>query len=345
MGQRVLPTAASSGSSELSGIERAAVSLRSLGRDEAAAILKNLDSKDVEAIGIAMTRLPSLPEERAAPIIQSFLDRTASGGELSGGSQDYIRELLVTVFGKQRPETILDRILAGESGGTGLEALEGMDPRAIARIVSDEHPQIIAALLAQLDGGLAAKVVMLFSEALRADIVMRVARIQEMPQAAIFDLDRIVAELVARGPRTKWRRIGGAGSAADIINGVDRDCDEALLGAIEVNDTELHGQIKDPLLVFEHLIELENDAIQRILREVSDGILATALRGATAACANKIFANMSKRAADILREDMEARGPIRVSEVEAAQREILSVALKLAEEGLILIGRSATDYV
>jgi flagellar motor switch protein FliG len=330
---------------DIPGVERAAILLMSLGEADAAAILKHLDTHEVEAIGVAMAKMTSVPQEKMTSVLDSFMARADSGAVFGSNSHDFMKSVLTSVFGKQRAELVLERILSGSADGGGIEALEEMDARAIAQIIGEEHPQIIASLLAHLEASVAAKVVAQLPQPQRADILMRIARLESLPQGAMAELDRIVADRLATAGQPTSRKIGGASTVADIVNAMDRDSSDEILQRIESEDGPLHSEIKDFLFVFDDLLEVDSKGLQAILREVSSGILATALRGADARVAEKIFGNMSKRAADILKEDVEARGPIRVSEVEAAQREIINVALKLAQEGAIVLAANSTEYV
>jgi flagellar motor switch protein FliG len=331
--------------SEFSGAERAAVLLMSLGEQDAAAILKHMDPRDVEAVGQAMAALPSVTRDRAENVVQSFLQKLDSGDGFAVDKPDFVKKVMAASFGKQRGEVMVDRILSGGGGGAGIDALKWMDPRAVTQLVAEEHPQVIASLLAQLDGKLSAKIVPLLPEKQRADVLMRIATLEELPQSALQELDQIVGKRAAAGSQVTSRRIGGTRTVADIINAMDRETSNAALGAIESENAELHAKIKELLFVFDDLVDVDNKGIQAVLREVSSDILSVALRGADPAVADKIYTNMSKRAADILREDMEARGPVKLTEVESAQREIVAIAQKLAEDGTIIIGSSAGEYV
>jgi len=330
---------------ELNGAERAAVLLMSLGEQDAAAILKHMDPRDVEAVGLAMAGLQNVSRERAEAVVQSFLQKLDSNDAFAVDKPDFVKKVMSASFGKQRGELMVERILSGGSGGAGIEALKWMDPRAVAQLVGDEHPQVVASLLAQLDGKLAAKIVPLLPEKQRADVLMRIATLEELPQSALQELDQIVGKRAAHGAQVTSRRLGGTRTVADMINAMDRETSNSVLGAIEAQDAELHNKIKELLFVFDDLVEIDNKGIQAVLREVSSDILSVALRGADPAVAEKIYGNMSKRAAEILREDMEARGPVKLTEVEAAQREIVVIAQRLAEEGTIILGSSASEYV
>lgn len=330
---------------DLNGAERAAILLMSLGEQDAAAVLKHMDPRDVELVGVAMSNLANVPRGRAESVVQSFVEKVDASGAFAGDKTDYVKKLMSTSFGKQRGELLTDRILAGPSGGAGIDALRWMDPRAVAQLISEEHPQVIASVLAQLDGKLSAKILPLLTDKQRADVLMRIATLEELPQSALQELDQIVGKRAANNTQAASRRIGGTRTVADIVNAMDRDTSQSVLSEIESKDSELHTRIKELLFVFDDLVDIDNKGMQAILREVSSDILSVALRGADPAVADRIYSNMSKRAAEILREDMEARGPVKLTEVEAAQREIVTIAQKLAEEGTIIIGSSAGEYV
>jgi flagellar motor switch protein FliG len=331
--------------SDLSGPERAAILMMSLGEQDAAAILKHMDPRDVEAVGLAMAALPSVTKDKAENVVQAFLQKLDSGDAFGHDKPDFVKKVMAASFGKQRGELMVDRILSGGSGGAGLDALKWMDPRAVAQLVGEEHPQVIASLLAQLDGKLSAKILPLLPEKQRADVLMRIATLEELPQSALQELDQIVGKRAASGSQVTSRKIGGTRTVADIINAMDRESSNNVMGAIESENAELHTKIKELLFVFDDLADIDPKGIQAILREVSSDILSVALRGADPVVAEKIYGNMSKRAAEILREDMEARGPVKLTEVEAAQREIITIAQKLAEDGTIILGSSAGEYV
>ena len=332
-------------SSAPSGAERVAILLMSLGEQDAANILKHMDPSDVEAVGAAMSQLAAVPKERAESIVGTFLTKIDSAGALTIDGPEFTKKVMAASFGKQRGEMLVDRIIAGPTGGAGIDALKWMDPRAVAQLVGEEHPQVIASLIAQLDGKTGAKIIPLFPEKLRSDVMIRIATLEGLPQSALQELDTIVGKRAATGAPTTTRRIGGTRTVADILNAMEREASTSVLTEIEAHDTELHAKIKELLFVFDDLSTIDNKGIQAILREVASDILSVALRGADPLVADKIYGNMSKRAAEILKEDMEVRGPVKLTEVEAAQREVIAVALKLAEEGTIILGASQGDYV
>jgi flagellar motor switch protein FliG len=236
-------------------------------------------------------------------------------------------------------------MLVGAGGSSGIEALRWMDPRSIMQIIGDEHPQVIASVLSQIDGRLSAQILPMLPEEMRTDVLLRIARLEELPQNALAELDHVIGKRAAGGSQSGARKVGGARTVADIVNAMDRDTSDTVMAALENENAELHQKIREMLFVFDDLADVDDRGMQTILREVSSENLAVALRGAEPAVSEKIFRNMSKRAAEILKEDMEARGPVKLTEVEAAQREIIAVAQKLAEEGTIILGKSSNEYV
>jgi flagellar motor switch protein FliG len=330
---------------DMSGVERAAILLLSLGADEAAQVLKHLDPREVDAVSAQMARLGNVPVERVEAVLGAFRERVQGSGPIPPDGAEYVKKVLSSLFGKQRAELMVERMLVGAGGGSGLEALRWMDPRNIVQIIGDEHPQVIASVLSQLDGRLSAQVLPMLPEKMRTEVLLRIARLEELPQNALSELDQIIGKRAAGGSQASARKVGGARTVADIINAMEREASEGVMTTLENENAELHQKIREMLFVFDDLADVDDRGMQAILREVASENLAVALRGAEPAVSDKIFRNMSKRAAEILKEDMEARGPVKLTEVEAAQREIIAVAQKLAEEGTIIIGKSSNEYV
>ena len=333
---------------EPSGAERAAIFLLSLGEQEAAQVLKHMDPTEVQRIGTAMAGLKDVSREQMQRTLQNFLKVSDKKGGMAGGTQDYLRRVLTNSVGKQRADMFLQRIQQGTGAagpGNGIDALKWMEPKVVAQIIGGEHPQIIAIVLAQLDSEQAGDVIELLPEQLRSDVLMRVATLDEIPQSALTELDQLVERQSGVAPPAPMRRIGGARTAADIFNAIDKDQSAQLMETIQQKDVELHQKIKDLLFVFDDLLQIDDRGMQTLLREVSSDQLALSLRGADPAIQEKVFKNMSKRAGEILKDDMEARGPVKLSEVEAAQKEIVGIAQRLIEEGTIVIGSGGADYV
>ena len=230
--------------------------------------------------------------------------------------------------------------------GQGIEALKWMEAKAVAQIISGEHPQIGAIVLAHLESEQSASVLPLLSEEMRTEVLMRIAALNEVPQSALTELDQLVERQANATPPSALRRIGGARTVANILNSMEKDKSGEELGKIEKADGEMHQQIKDLLFVFDNLLDVDDRGIQALLREVGSDTLAVALRGAEPDVQDKILRNMSKRAAEILKDDMEARGPVKLADVEAAQKEIIVIAQRLAEEGTISLGgKGGAEFV
>jgi flagellar motor switch protein FliG len=330
---------------DIPGVERAAILLLSLGADEAAQVLKHLDAREVDAVSAQMARLGNVSVERVETVLNAFRSRVEVNGPIPPDSAEYVKKVLTSLFGKQRAELMVERMLYGAGGSSGIDALRWMDPRSVMQIIGDEHPQVIASVLAQVDGRVSAQVLPMLPEKLRTEVLLRIATLEELPQNALSELDQLVGKRAQGGAQAGARKVGGARTVADIVNAMERDASDAVMTALESENAELHQKIREMLFVFDDLADVDDRGMQTILREVSSEHLAVALRGAEPAVSDKIFRNMSKRAAEILKEDMEARGPVKLTEVETAQREIVAVAQKLAEEGTIILGKSSGEYV
>jgi flagellar motor switch protein FliG len=260
------------------------------------------------------------------------------------GTPEYLRKVLTESLGERRAGTLLGRILKGRDS-TGIDALKWMEPRTVAEVIKNEHPQIIATILAHLPSQQAADVLKRFGQAEQVEIAMRVAKLDEVPEAALQELDALVEKQTKEAAAMKTARLGGVKVAADMINLLGAQGQTAVIEAIQGQDDQLGELIKDALFVFENLLKVDDRGMQSILREVQEDELSTALKGADEEIKDKIFKNMSKRAVEILKDDMATKGPVRLSEVETAQKEILAVALRLAEEGSITLAAGGEEFV
>jgi flagellar motor switch protein FliG len=322
---------------EIPGTQRAAILLMSLGEQDAANLLKQLDAKDVQKLGLAMAELKEISREQVNAVLEKFIGVADSRANLAGGSTEYVRRVLTQAVGKQKTDMLLERVSTGQTG-QGIEALKWMEAKAVAQIISTEHPQIAAIVLAHLEPEQSAAIMPLLSEELRTEVLMRIASLNEVPQTALTELDQLVEKQANVAPPVPLRKVGGARTVANILNSMERDESGAELGKIEKADAEMHQRIKDLLFIFDNLLDVDDRGIQALLREVGSDTLAVALRGAEPEVQERILKNMSKRAAEILKDDMEARGPVKLADVEAAQKEIIVVAQRLAEEGTISLG-------
>jgi flagellar motor switch protein FliG len=330
---------------ELAGTQRAAILLMSLSEQDAANVLKQLDAREVQKLGVAMAEIKQITREQMTAVLDNFIGTVDGRANVASGSPDYVRRVLTQAVGKQKTDLLLDRVSSGQTG-QGIEALRWMDAKAVAQIISGEHPQIAAIVLAHLEPEQAASVLPLLTEEMRTEVLMRIASLNEVPQSALTELDQLVEKQANVAPPSPLRRIGGARTVADILNAMERDKSGEELGKIEKADNEMHQQIKDLLFVFDNLLDVDDRGIQALLREVGSDTLAVALRGAEPEVQEKILKNMSKRAAEILKDDMEARGPVKLADVEAAQKEIVTIAQRLADEGTISLGgKGAGEFV
>ena len=324
----------------LTGVQRAAVLLLSLGEEDAAEVLKHMNAKEVQKLGIAMATISGVSREQVMQVISTFGEALDKQTSLGMGADDYVRKVLVQALGEDKAGSLIDRILLGRNT-TGLDTLKWMDPRAIADLVRNEHPQIIAIVLAHLDSDQAAETLKLLAERTRTDVLLRIATLDGIPPNALNELNEIMERQFAGNQNLKSSNIGGVQCAANILNFMDGGQDQAILSSIAQVDAPLGSRIQDLMFVFDDLVDLDDREMQLVLREVSGERLGLALRGADIKVRDKITRNMSQRAAEILLEDMEARGPVRLSDVEGAQREILAIVKRMADEGTVTIGGSA----
>lgn len=327
----------------LTGVQRAAVVLLSLGEQQAAEVLKHMSAKEVQKLGLAMTSVGNVTRDAVTRVFDEFVDVLAQPS-LGAGADEYVRAVLVQALGEERANSLIDRILMGRNT-SGLDTLKWMEPRAIAELVRDEHPQIIAIVMAHLDPDQAADVLKCLPERTRADVLLRIATLDGIPPNALNELNDVMARQFAGNQNLKSSSVGGVKVAANILNFMDGGQDETLLKAIGEIDDALGVQIRDLMFVFDNLAEIDDRAMQAVLRDVPSDKLAIALRGADPKVKDKITSNMSQRAAEILVEDMEARGPVRLAEVESAQKEILAIVRKMAESGEIVLSAKAETFV
>lgn len=327
---------------DLPRVDQAAILLMSLGESEAAEILKHLGAKEVQRLGAAMARLENVSREQASFVMTNFVGALEEQTALGVGADDYVRRVLIGALGEERAGGVIDRILVGQSS-KGLEALKWMDTKAVAEIVRNEHPQIIAIVLSYLDADQAAELLGLLPERTRPDVLMRIATLDGIQPSALRELDEIMEKQFSNNNSSRSSSIGGRKSAANILNLMDSSVEQALMEKVTEFDAQLSEEIAELMFTFDNLLEIDDMGIQRLLRDVNSETLVLALKGADSELKDKVLNNMSSRAAEMLRDDMENRGPARVSDVEAAQKEILEVTRRLADEGEIMLGGGGGD--
>jgi len=330
-------------SDELNGADRAAILLMSLGEEQASEVLKHMGAKDVQRIGVAMAGLQTVNRQQAEVVLGDFVTTVEDQTNLGVGSHDYVRRVLNQALG-DKGSNLIDRILIGRDS-RGLENLKWMDPRSVAELIRMEHPQIIAIILAYLEADNAAEVLASLPERARPDVIMRLATLDGIPPSAFQELDEVLERQFSGSENVKSSMVGGIRSAAEILNFVDGANEQLVLKTVAENDENLSQQIQDQMFVFDNLIDVDDRSIQTLLRDISTDTLVIALKGADADLLDKFVNNMSKRAAEMLTEDLETKGPVRLSEVEAAQREILSAARRLEEQGELNLSGSGEEYV
>jgi flagellar motor switch protein FliG len=317
----------------------------SLGEQEAAEVLKHMEPREVQKVGMAMASLTNVPRDRVTQILTAFVDTVENQTALGVGSHDYIRRMLVNAVGEDKAGGLIDRIMHGGSS-RGLETLKWMEARSVAELIRLEHPQIIAIVLAYLDSEHAADVLGYLPEALKVDVIMRIATLDGIPPSALRELNDVMEKQFSGKSNMKSSGVGGVKAAANILNFVDGTGDGGVLTRIRSADAALAGRIEDNMFVFEDIAELDDRGMQTLLREVSSDVLLLAMKGASAALKDKIYRNMSSRAAEMLRDDLDAKGPVRLSEVETAQKEILTTVRRLSDAGeLALGGKGGETYV
>lgn len=327
---------------DMSGSERAAIFMMSLGEQSAAEVLKHMSPNDVQKIGSVMATLSNVPNAKVDSVVNAFVLSANLQSGVGVDSDEYIRKMLISALGEDKAGSVIDRILIGKNS-KGLESLKWMDPRAVADVVKNEHPQIIAIVLSYLDSGHAAEILQHLPDRARSDVLMRIATLEGVPPAALVELNEVLEKQFSGSGSMQNSGVGGVKVAADILNFMDGASETAITEAITEHDEALAQEIQDQMFVFENLLEIDSRGIQAILRDVQSEQLIVALKGADDEMKEKIFGNMSSRAADMMREDLEAKGPVRLKDVEDAQKEVLSVAQRLAESGEISLGGKADE--
>lgn len=329
-------------SKALDGTERAAVLLLALGQERAAEVLRLMGPKEVQIIGGSMAGLRNVTSDNVDAVLHDFIEAIHTQTAFGVDSDEYIRNVLTQALGTEKASSVIDRILLNRSS-KGIEQLKWMDPRAIANLIRQEHPQIIAIILSLLESDQAGETLSYLPEEQRAEIVMRIATLETVQPAALKELDEIMERQLMGSANVKSSTIGGIETAANILNFLDGAVEAAVMEQITDTNADLSQEIQDKMFVFENLVDVDDRGIQTLLREISTDSLLIALRGASEPMKEKIFGNMSKRASEMLRDDLEASPPVKLSEVEAAQKDILAVARRLSESGEISLGGGGGD--
>ncbi|CAM4430544.1 MAG: Flagellar motor switch protein FliG [Legionella sp.] len=326
----------------MDGIERAAILLLSMGEKNAAEVLRHLEPRQVQKVGVAMAALNNVSKTKMQNVLADFTSAIGDQTSLAVDTEHYLRTILIEALGLEKATPFIDRILVSDKD-SGLNRLKWLDGRLIADVIRNEHPQIIATILIHLDSEQAAEVVSYFSMEKRSEVLLRMCNIDAVKPEAISELGQVIEKQLSGQKVSKSASVGGIKSVADVINYFDGSMEEEVLDKIKEWDSDLSEKIRDKMFVFENLVDMDDRSVQTLLRDVSQELLKLALKGTTEITKEKIYANMSKRAADLLREDIELQGPVKVVDVERAQRDILTIAKSLAEEGKIALGSKGGD--
>ncbi len=324
------------------GVDESAILLMSLGEEEAAEVFKYLSPKEAQKLGAAMASLKNVSRERIDEVLVKFNSEAMEQTTLGMDSNDYIRTVLTKALGDEKAKLVLERILQDDSTA-GIESLKWMDASSVAELIKNEHPQIIATIMLHLERDHAAQVLNLFPDRLRGDVIMRVATLDGIHPSALRELNDVISKVISGSDQIKKAAMGGVRTAAEILNFVGSASEGVILDAVRNVDDSIAQNIMDEMFVFDNLIDVDDRGIQALLKEVQSEALVVALKGASPELRDKILRNMSSRAAEMLREDLESRGPVRLSDVEKEQKEILKIVRRLADEGPIVLGGSGDD--
>ncbi|SFH44938.1 flagellar motor switch protein FliG [Modicisalibacter xianhensis] len=330
--------------SKMSGVRRSAILLLSLDEDSAAEVFRHLSTKEVSAISREMATIDQISHEEMRLVLDEFHDEAEQFAALNLHSSDHIRAVLTKALGTERASSLLDEILDAQGANTGIESLNLMEASMVAELIRDEHPQIIATILVHLERHQAADILELFDDKLRNDVVLRIATFSGVQPAALQELTEVLGGMLD-GQNLRRSKMGGVRTAAEILNLMNSSQEEAVIETVRAHNEDLAQKIIDEMFLFENIVDIDDRGIQLILKEVDTNSLVVALKGAPDALLEKFMANMSQRAAQLLQEDLEARGPIRVSQVEAEQKSILQIVRRLADSGEIVIGGGDDSYV
>ncbi|KGM41571.1 flagellar motor switch protein G [Aquabacterium sp. NJ1] len=324
------------------GLEDAAILLMSLGEEEASEVFKHLEPKEVQCLGETIAKMKTINKDRIGNVLDRFSKESTEMGMLVPDTDEYIKAVLRKALGDEKANLLIDRIIQG-SDVTGIESLKWMDPGSVAELLRNEHPQIVAAILVHLDPDQSSSVLKCFSDRHRNEVMVRIATLDGIQPSALKDLNEVLSRVLAGGTQLRKASLGGAKPAAEIINLMGSSHETSILDYIREADGDLAQKIMDNMFTFDDLIKLDDKGFQALLKEVQTESLIIALKGGSPEIREKVFKNMSSRAAETLREDLESRGPVKLSEVEAEQKELLKIVRRLADEGQITLASGGDD--
>lgn len=326
------------------GVNKAAILMLALGQDEAAEVMKYLEPREVQKLGTAMSTMKSVSGQMLETVLHEFMKKTQHNTELGIDSDEYIRSVLTKALGDDKAASLINRILVTRDA-SGIESLKWMDGKSVAELIRQEHPQIIATILVHLERYHASEVLSELSPRLRNEVVLRIATLEGVQPAALSELNDVLTKLLTGNDNLRKKAMGGIRTTAEIMNFMNGENESKVMASLRELNPALAQQVMDQMFVFDNIMDVGDRDIQLILREVPSEALIIALKGAKDEMKEKFFRNMSQRAADMMREDLEAKGPVRLSEVEKQQKEILQIVRRLADEGQISLSTAEDAYV
>ncbi|HEV7816089.1 MAG TPA: flagellar motor switch protein FliG [Janthinobacterium sp.] len=324
------------------GIQKAAILMLAIGEFEASEVMRFLGPREVLKLGAAMATMKAVQHEQVVVVLDSFRQQTELNSTVGLDSDEYIRQVLTKALGDDKASVLLSRILGGKDA-SGIESLKWMDASSVSELIRNEHPQIIATILVHLERDQACEILGNFTDRLRNDVVLRIATLDGVQPAALRELNDVLTKLLSGNENIKKSSLGGVRAAAEILNFMSGEQEGSVMDNIKNYDNDMAQKIMDEMFVFDNVIDIDDRGIQLLLREVQSEMLIIALKGASQELRDKIFKNMSQRAAEMMREDLESKGPVRLSEVESQQKQILQIVRRLADEGQIVLGGKGED--
>ncbi len=324
------------------GTEKAAVLMLALGLDEAASVMKYLEPREVQKIGTAMATMKAVPGDKLEAVLRDFIAETKKNTSFGIDSDDYIRTVLNKALGENKASSLINRILVTRDA-TGIESLKWMDGKAVADLVRNEHPQIIATILVHLERYHASEVLTELPTRTRNEVILRIATLEGVQPAALSELDSVLTKLLSGGEHQNKKAMGGIRATAEIMNFMNGEMEKSVMENLTSFDPQIAQQVLEKMFIFDNIMDISDEGIQVILREVPSEALIIALKGAKEEMKEKIYKNMSARASETMREDLAAKGPVKLSEVEKQQREILLIVRRLSDEGQISLSSGGED--
>lgn len=331
-------------SSELTGPQKAAIFLLSMGEEFTAEVFRKLEDSEIKQLGRAMSRMHNAPPETVQEVLQEFAETLSSPRELMVKGDHFLKSTISKAISGERAEGLLEEI-GTDAGPIPFESLQDVDPKVLATFIKNEHPQTVALILAHLDSGQAAEILTEFPEQLQTDVVLRLAELETVPPDVIEEIEQVLHQEITALGTTGAMKLGGVQRVAEILNQVDQSTENAVLSKIEEDKMDLANDIRKLMFVFDDLLNVDDRGMRAILKEVNNEELTLALKTASEAVKGKILSNLSERAGAMIQEDLEVMGPVRLSDVEKAQQSVLRVAKKLESEGKIVIGKAGGEDV